>query len=116
MRIVLEKNVGTGVTEPLLYGRKVHLRRRHHGGYPMPEKTPSNVRQAKPVRGRLDMPGEEILVPDGTVLSDCALLNTVRENPVLILFPLCSLSRSSRWTSALRQTDRTVIGSASIAG
>jgi hypothetical protein len=43
------------------------------------------MRQAKLVRHRLDMPGEEVLMPDRTGLHDLALLDAVKGHPVVVL-------------------------------
>ena len=43
----------------------------------MLQETPGDMRQAEPVRDRLDMPGKEMLMPDRTGLHDLALLDAV---------------------------------------
>ena len=79
------KSGGSRVVKALPHSLDIHLRRNHLGGPPMPQETPGDMRQAKPVRDRLDMPGEEMLMPDRTGLHDLGLLDAVGEHPVVIL-------------------------------
>ena len=51
----------------------------------MPQETPGDMRQAEPVRDRMDMPVAEMLMPDRIGLHDLGLLDAVGEHPVVIL-------------------------------
>ncbi len=79
MRVELEKNVGSRVSQAFLHCLEGHTCLHHLCRSPVPEKTPRDVWKAKLVRHRLNAPGQKIFVPDRTSLA------TVGKHPVIIL-------------------------------
>ena len=86
MRVEVQRRRDTRVPQPLLNDLGIHSTADQMRRSPVSEKTPGDVRQPQPVRDRLNVPGEDMLVPDRTGLQLCsALLDAVGKHPIVIL-------------------------------